>query len=308
MDRFVLAKLEQDGLKPVEQADKRSLIRRATFDLIGLPPAPEEIAEFLADESPDAFTKVVDRLLASPHYGERWGRHWLDLARYSDGKIGTRVDDPYPNAYRYRDWVIQAFNEDLPYDQFIRAQLAADLLTEGEKEKHRPALGFISLFPSGDDRVDVTAKTFLGLTVGCAQCHDHKYDPIPTKDFYSLQGVFSSSEYYEYPLAPDDVVEAYKKAKGKVDAKKEAIQKFIEQQRDSLRDILFEQTAEYMTAAWKVIAGALQEDKAAAEAGLDAEILGRWVKYLRDTEKEHPSLRDWDAMMARGGSLSAGTC
>ena len=302
VDRFVLARLEQAGIAPVERAGKRELIRRATLDLIGLPPTPEDVAAFLADETPEAFARVVDRLLASPHYGERWGRYWLDLARYADGKLGTAVDDPYTNAFRYRDWVIQALNDDLPYDQFVRAQLAADLLPEPERQKHLAALGFLALYPGGDDRVDVTTKTFLGLTVGCAQCHDHKYDPIPTKDFYALQGIFSSSELHEYPLAPEDEVQAWKDAKAAVDAQKVAINKFIEDQSASLRKILFTQTAEYMLAARTVIQGAADVAHAAEAAGLDADILGRWVRYLRDTQIEHPFLQDWFAVLERNGS------
>lgn len=302
MDRFVLARLEAAGIGPVERASKRDLIRRATFDLIGLPPSPQEVADFLADDSPKAFERVIERLLASPHYGERWGRYWLDLARYADGKLGTAVDDPYDNAFRYRDWVIQAFNEDLPYDQFVRAQLAADLLPEPDRAKHLPALGFLALYPGGDDRVDVTTKTFLGLTVGCAQCHDHKYDPIPTKDFYSLQGVFNSSELHEYPLAPEDEVKRWKEAKAAVDAKKAEVTKFIDDQSASLRKILFTQTAEYMMAARRVIAEDVDAAHAAEAAGLDEEILGRWVTYLRDTQIEHPFLQGWFAVTERGGS------
>jgi hypothetical protein len=246
IDHFILAKLEAKDLAPVARAGKRSLIRRATFDLTGLPPSPKEVADFASDDSPEAFAKVIDRLLESPRYGERWGRYWLDLARYSDGQVGVSEDTPYPNAFRYRDWVIQALNEDLPYDQFVRAQIAADLLPATEREKHLAALGFASLYASGDDRVDVTTKTFLGLTVGCAQCHDHKYDPIPTKDFYSLQGVFSSSKNHEYPLAAEDAVKKWKDAKAEVDGKKAEIAKFIEDQSASLRDILVTQTAEFM--------------------------------------------------------------
>ena len=302
-DRFVLAKLESTGLKPAPRADKRTLIRRATFDLIGLPPTPEEIKAFLADDSPGAFETVVERLLASPHYGERWGRYWLDLARYSDGKLATRADDPYPNAYRYRDWVIQALNNDLPYDQFIRAQLAADLLPEPDRAKHLPALGFHAFVPRGDDRVDVTTRTFLGLTVGCAQCHDHKYDPIPTKDFYSLQGVFAGSAYHEYPLAPEDQVKAYKKAQKAIVDKKEAIAKFIEKQSGQLIDVLLEQTAEYMTAAWQVMGGTQPDAAAAATEGdLVPEILDRWIGYLK-SDQEHEYLDELDAAVAGGATL-----
>ena len=165
----------------------------------------------MRDDSPDAFAKVVDQLLESPHYGERWGRYWLDIARYGDEKLASTRDDPYPNAFRYRDWVVQAFNEDMPYNMFVKAQLAADLLPVPEREKYLPGLGFYGLSPEfQDDRVDVTTRGFMALTVACAQCHDHKYDPIPTSDFYALQGVFSSTKLREYPLAPRDVVERWR--------------------------------------------------------------------------------------------------
>ena len=158
---------------------------------------------FLRDNSPDAFRKVVDRLLASPHYGERWGRYWLDVARYSDDRLNSTNDDPYANAFRYRDWVIQAFNEDMPYDLFVKAQIAGDLLGDKEKDKLAAGLGFYGLSPEfQDDRVDATTRGFLGLTVGCAQCHDHKFDPIPTKDYYSLLGVFESTALHEYAGSP----------------------------------------------------------------------------------------------------------
>ena len=209
VDRFVLAKLEARSMSPNPQADKRTLIRRAYYDVIGLPPTPEQVNAFLADVSPNAFEKVVDGLLASPHYGERWGRHWLDVARYSDTKGQPnfrREETPFfPYAWTYRDYVIKSFNDDLPYDRFIREQLAADLIDDGRSAKKNPAtlaaLGFLAL---GDrfagnrhdvinDRIDVTSKAFLGLTVTCARCHDHKFDPIPTADYYSLYGIFASS-------------------------------------------------------------------------------------------------------------------
>jgi len=205
IDRFVLAKLEADGMSANESADKRTLIRRAYFDLIGLPPTPVQVNAFLADNSPNAFEKVVDDLLASPHYGERWGRHWLDVARYSDtkGQFDRRKDETpvYSYAWTYRDYVIKAFNDDMPYDQFIREQLAADHLNYSKNPGSLAAMGFLTL---GDhfngnandiinDRIDVTTKAFLGLTVTCARCHDHKFDPIPTADYYSLYGIFASS-------------------------------------------------------------------------------------------------------------------
>jgi hypothetical protein len=204
VDNFILAKLEEKGMKPNPPADKRTLIRRATFDLIGLPPTAAEVEAFLKDDSTDAFAKVVDRLLASPHYGERWGRHWLDVARYSDtkGQIRRQREDPsYPFAWTYRDYVIRSFNEDKPFSLFVIEQLAADKLPATSRNPtNLCALGFLTV---GDrfmemqndivnDRIDVVTKGFLGLTVTCARCHDHKFDPIPTKDYYSLFGVFSS--------------------------------------------------------------------------------------------------------------------
>ena len=286
IDRFILAKLEQNGLKPAGPAGKRALIRRATFDLIGLPPSPEEVEAFVADDSPEAFAKVVDRLLASPHYGERWARYWLDLARYADGQLGASKDTPYPNAFRYRDWVIQAFNDDMPYDVFVKAQIAADLLDDagGQREKLLPGLGFLALGGNADEKVDVTTKTFLGLTVGCAQCHDHKFDPIPTKDYYSLLGVFKSTMADEIPLTAKETVTAWKSHKKKIDELQEAVDDFIKKQGTDLSEILAAKTARYMVAAWK--GGAAEED-------LNPEILGRWVQYLKDPEKEHPFLKSW---------------
>jgi cytochrome c553 len=205
IDSFVLAKLHEKGMEPSAKVDKRTLIRRATYDLTGLPPAPEEVEAFVADKSPDAFAKVVDRLLASPHYGERWGRHWLDVARYADTtgdrQAGNRPDPRFPYAWTYRDYVIDAFNRDLPYDQFILQQIAADKLPLGENKSALAAMGFLTVgkrFMNNindvlDDRIDVVTRGLMGLTASCARCHDHKFDPIPTKDYYSLHGVFASS-------------------------------------------------------------------------------------------------------------------
>jgi mono/diheme cytochrome c family protein len=220
IDRFILAKLEPKGLKPAPPADRRILIRRATLDLIGLPPTPQEVDAFLADKSPHAFAKVVDRLLASPRYGERWGRHWLDVARYADTKGYSFTEDSvYHNAYTYRDYVIRAFNEDLPYNQFILQQLAADRLPLGEDKRSLAALGFLTVGRRflndpvliNDDRIDVTTRGLMGLTVGCARCHNHKFDPIPTKDYYALYGVFASSVEPNPPLpiSPRAISEPY---------------------------------------------------------------------------------------------------
>jgi mono/diheme cytochrome c family protein len=202
IDIFVLAKLEQQGLEPAPRADRCTLIRRVTLDLTGLPPWREEVEAFVNDLSPDAWEKVIDRLLASPRYGERWGRHWLDVARYADTK-GYLFEEErrYPFAYTYRDYVIRAFNDDLPYDQFVIQQIAADKLPTGDDKRPLAAMGFLTLgrrFLNNtpdiiDDRIDVVMRGLQGLTVGCARCHDHKFDPIPMRDYYSLYGVFASS-------------------------------------------------------------------------------------------------------------------
>ncbi len=203
VDAFVLQKLEAKQMIPAPDADKEALLRRATYDLIGLPPTPAEIAAFLKDTSPNAFEKVVDRLLASPHYGERWGRFWLDTARYSDtiGDRGNKVTEyRYPDAWTYRDYTVQSFNQDKPYNQLILEQLAADKLPGmNENDPRLAALGFLTVgerFRNKNDvindRIDVVSKGFLGITVSCARCHDHMFDPIPTKDYYALHGIFSS--------------------------------------------------------------------------------------------------------------------
>jgi hypothetical protein len=207
IDCFLLARLEAKGLSPAPQADKRALIRRATFDLTGLPPTPEEVEAFVADSGSDAFEKVVDRLLASPAYGERWGRHWLDLVRYADTS-GCNSDFPIPSAARYRDWVIQSFNQDKPYDQFVREQVAGDLLPAkdaADEREHLIATGYLTIarrFGSRnnenhltvEDEIDNIGKVFLGLSVSCARCHDHKFDPIYSTDYYGLYGILSSTK------------------------------------------------------------------------------------------------------------------
>ncbi len=279
VDRFILAKLESKNLKPVGMAGKPALIRRATFDLIGLPPTTEEVDAFVRDKSKDAFAKVVDRLLASPHYGERWGRYWLDVARYSDDKLNSTMDEPYANSFRYRDWVIAAFNQDMPYDLFVKAQIAGDQLPEKDPEKYQPGLAFYADSPEfQDDRVDVTSRGFLGLTVACATCHDHKFDPIPTKDYYGLLGIFRGTEYHEVPLAPQDVVMAFQKHKKLVDDQEAAIKEFLNSQATQLSEILAAKTARYLKAA---------EKEVSSEEGLDQETLERWMKYLKKPQKEH---------------------
>src|SRR5438094_3215194 len=220
IDRFLVAALEANGLSPAAPADRRTLIRRVTFDLIGLPPTPEETDAFLKDDAPDAFAKVVDRLLASPQYGEKWARHWLDVARYADS-TGRDEDQAYPHAWRYRDYVIDAFNRDLRYDRFVTEQIAGDLLPESERAV--VATGFLALGPKAiaqqdrrkmvydvvDEQIDVTSRAFMGLTVACARCHDHKFDPIRTKDYYSLASIFASTKSFRNYGRPGAVAYLY---------------------------------------------------------------------------------------------------
>lgn len=245
IDAFIAAALEKQGLKPNGPADRRTLIRRATFDLTGLPPTPDEVNAFLADESPDAFAKVIDRLLASPLYGQRWGRHWLDVVRYADSN-GLDENQAFVDAWRYRNYVIDAINADKPFDQFVMEQVAGDLMT---KDSASPAdydatiaTGFLTLGPKVlaekdvvkmemdiiDEQIDTLGQAFLGLTIACARCHDHKFDPISTADYYALAGIFKSTrsmqsfntiaQYNEKVLATDQE----KEQKAKLDqAKKE---------------------------------------------------------------------------------------
>ncbi|MBX9655826.1 DUF1553 domain-containing protein [bacterium] len=210
IDRFVLATLEQSNLKPVNDADRVILLRRVTFDLTGLPPTPDQISAFICDDSPDAFAQVVDRLLASNAFGERWGRHWLDVARYGESTGGSR-NIPYPQATRYRDYVIDSFNNDKPYDKFVTEQIAGDLLASQnreEKDERLIATGFLAIgvkdvnqrfkvrfvMDNIDEQIDTVSRSLLGLTVSCARCHDHKFDPIPAADYYALAGIFHSTD------------------------------------------------------------------------------------------------------------------
>lgn len=226
IDSFLLAQLEQQDMQPAPEADRRTLLRRLSLDLIGLPPTFDEVATFIADDSADAYERVVDRLLASPQYGERWGRHWLDLARYAEDQPTSEATCKPPRfPFRYRDWVIGAFNDDLPYDEFVRRQLAADLMDVPRSEF--AALGFLGLSPvyhkepklaadvisvivadEWDERLDTVTRTFLGLTVACARCHDHKFDPIRTEDYYALAGVLASTQMVEWPLVETSAEEA----------------------------------------------------------------------------------------------------
>ena len=275
IDRFVLAKLEAQGLKPAPVADRRTLIRRATFDLTGLPATPQEIDAFIFDKKPNAFDRVIDRLLASPAYGERWGRHWLDVARYADSN-GLDENLVFPNAWRYRDYVISAFNSDKPINRFFQEQLAGDLLP-GAGDNELIATGYLSLGAKMlaeddpvkqeldviDEQIDTTTKTFLGLTVGCARCHDHKFDPIPAKDYYSLAGIFKSTktmlnyknmaEWNEQPLGSAVDRQKLTEIETQVKALKESAKKKREAADDALLKELQPQKSAYELAARKLI-------------------------------------------------------
>ena len=320
IDRFVLAKLEEKGLAPLDPAGRRQLVRRATFDLTGLPPTPAEIDAFMDDESPDAFEEVVDRLLASPHYGERWGRHWLDVARFGEDDTRGLAEDGsgrerYPSAYVQRDWVVEAFNRDMPYDLFVKSQLAGDLLDEPERTQALGGLGFLGGGPwyydlanppvaradERHDRVDVTTRGFLGLTVGCARCHDHKYDPIGTHDYYALAGIFNNTDYHEYLLEDEEKAEAYEKDKAFIESLEEALDEYLRTEGEQLARVLTMQASKYMMAAWQVTGKEkLPPDRAAFEAKVDLETLQRWVRFLGKEPRHYPYLEDWQAMIARG--------
>lgn len=322
LDAFILAELEQRGLKPVAMADRATLLRRVSFDLTGLPPTPEDVTAFVNDTSTDAWERVVDRLLASPHYGERWGRHWLDVARYAEDQAHTFQARNYPNGYRYRDWVVNAFNQDKPYDRFLMEQIAGDLLPElpnasaTDRMNRLPALGYFALGPvyyqdAGcaakaaadelDDRVDTLARGLLGLTVACARCHDHKFDPISQRDYYSLAGVFSSSTYQESPLVAPDVIERYQSGQKAVKEQQDIIQKFLEGEAAALQDLQArEATAKLLIAIWqrKLPVASQQNRKSRREIAKNAELpewqLQRWEKFLESKNKEQlPQLKAW---------------
>jgi len=244
IDRFVFARMREHGLRPAEMADRRVLLRRLYFDLIGLPPEPAEVRAFETDPHPDAFARRVERLLASPRYGERWARHWLDLARYVDSTASWL--ESTASAWLYRDWVVAAFNRDLPYPEFVRKQLANDLLP-GADPRDNAALGFLGLSPNywkelqlppeiikgtvadeWEERVDALGRTFLGLTLACARCHDHKSDPVTQEDYYALAGVFASVRIADRPTLPEEMwapVAQARKAVAGLEAKKKALSK-----------------------------------------------------------------------------------
>jgi mono/diheme cytochrome c family protein len=265
IDAFLVDAMRRKGLTPSPRADRRTLIRRAYLDVLGLPPSPEEVAAFVNDKSPDAWPRLVDRLLASPHYGERWARHWLDLVRYADSG-GFEFDVDRAEAWRYRDYVVRSFNSDKPYAQFVREQIAGDEYTP-VTEDGMIATGFLRLGPEGggggergrqdqlEDVIAATTLTFSGLTVACARCHNHKFDPIPQKDYYRIQAVFFSTRPTDYPLVPAHVVDQHKAETARVDAQLRPLrQRKREVEAPYLKQLVDKEVAllpEYLQAAWK---------------------------------------------------------
>lgn len=321
IDAFILAKLEHNGLAPSTPADRRSLIRRTTFDLTGMPPTREEIDAFLADESPDAFARIIDRLLASPRFGERWGRHWLDVVRYADARdlIQLPAESDFREAWRYRDWVVQSFNRDLPYDRFIAMQVAGDLMQPADKTQIDAdalvATGLLAIadFVPGDvdkqqmiadyvnDQIDVVGRAILGLTLACARCHDHKFDPITTEDYYSLAGIFFSTRLVpgpvkgntplvKIPLLPAGEIAAIEagqaRDKARIAELVQEINNFGEREYCEYLDRCVEaETLKYLLAAWKFAASATDlvrptEADVAKASGLDATTFSRWIACL----------------------------
>lgn len=324
IDNFVLARLRENKLAPAPAADKHTLLRRVTYDLTGLPPTSKEVENFVADASPNAFEKVVDRLLASPSYGERWGRHWLDIARYADtsgdrqtGKARMTV---YSGAWTYRDYVINAFNKDLPYDRFILEQIAADRLPESKQDKSiLPALGFLTVgkrFMGNDndlqdDRIDVVTKGFMGLTGACARCHDHKFDPIPTKDYYALHGVFASSEEpaHEPTLREPSENPAYQEYLVELAKIEQEGKTYTQSEATRLVSGILERAGDYFSAVREAGATADSSKKggnfrlAARNKGLKAEVAAICLDQMavaeaRNKKKQDPVFGPWFALSA----------
>lgn len=269
-------------------ADRRTLLRRLYFDLTGLPPMRPD-----PDTKPGWQARLVDRLLASPQFGEHWGRHWLDVARYGEDDFSGTAVQPYPNAWRYRDWVIGAINRNLPYDRFLMAQLAADSMGDSSL---LGGLGLTGLGPwyygisqppqaradERHDRVDVVSRGMLGVTVACARCHDHKYDPFTQKDYYALSGVFASTAYKEYPLVPESEALAWRETKKQLDEAQKKLDKFLAAQAELLRE-------KYSVGMWRYMLAGLTGDA----TGLNAELVMRWCEYLKKPEEFHPFLKSW---------------
>ncbi len=309
VDRFLLAKLEAQRIKPAAAANKLTLLRRVTFDLTGLPPSLEEIDSFLSDASPNAYEKVVDKLLASPRYGERWGRHWLDVARYADS-TGNDEDHRYPYAYRYRDYVIESFNNDLPYNQFVKEQIAGDLMPspDGASTYKRGivATGFLALgakaiaqqdktkmlYDVYDEQVDTVSRGILGITLACARCHDHKFDPLLTKDYYSMVNYFANTRSFKdseahvakllfTPLLPKEQNEKYEAYQAKIRDKAMEVDEIVDAEDFAYSKQQIELLPRYMLAARRVYDDKEPAKKVAEETQLKEATLSGFVKILK---------------------------
>jgi mono/diheme cytochrome c family protein len=310
IDAFVLARLERERLKPSPRADRRTLIRRVTYDLTGLPPTLTEIDAFLNDRSPKAWENVIDRLLASPRYGERWGRYWLDVARYADTK-GYVYEEVrrYPFSYTYRDWVIHALNEDMPYDQFLVQQLAADCLPQPQNRPNLAALGFLTCgrrFVNNlpdviDDRIDVVMRGTQALTVSCARCHDHKFDPIPTQDYYSLYGIFAGSTERIAPLVDSPArTKEYDAYEAELNKREAALHKEMDAKRAEVSDRLRGQVARYLPAVLDVekLPG-VDFYVILAPEDVNPAVVRRWTAWLAEKSKRFdPVFAPWHALEA----------
>lgn len=311
LDEFVIAKLQESKLSLSPQADKRTLIRRAYFDLLGFPPTYEEVAEFEQDQSLDAWPRLIDRLLASPRYGERWGRHWLDVARFADNKGYVFFEEKnYPWAYTYRDYVIRSLNEDRPFDRFIVEQLAADQLDLGDDKRPLTAMGFLTLGPHYmgnvhdilDDRIDVVTRGLMGLTVTCARCHDHKYDPIPTADYYSLYGVLRSSreplvlpEFTPPPTEGED----YPKFTFELARRQQKLDAFVQEKHAAIVAGARTRGAEYLMAADAARKKPAVEDfMLLTDPGeLNPAMIVRWQNYLEKSKSSpHGVWHPWHVL------------
>ncbi len=325
IDSYVFAKLDAAGLAVPPDADKLVLLRRATFDLHGLPPAPEEIREFLADETPSAYPRLIERLLASPRYGERWGRHWLDVARFAESS-GIDENQAYREAWRYREYVIDSFNRDVPFNRFMLEQVAGDIAgaMEADPVRGRIATGFLALGPKAiveqdktkqlydaiDEQIDTTTKAFLGLTVSCARCHDHKFDPITTEDYYGLASIFRSTRIYETlegrssslyqaPLSSPEIYAVYKQRQEEVARKQLEIAALLEPEvTDYVYREVHPKLASYMVAAWRVDRQKADVAEVARQEGLDAKAVEKLAKYLSDDGSFRPALAKWHAATA----------
>lgn len=330
VDAFVLARLQEKGLSPAPPADKPTLIRRATFDLVGLPPTPEEVEAFVRDDSPDAFGRVIERLLASPAYGERWARHWLDVARYADSN-GMDENVALGNAWRYRDYVVRAFADDKPFDQFLIEQVAGDLLPQSDPAARTECLtatGFLALGAKVlaepdvrklemdiiDEQIDTLGKAFLGMTLGCARCHEHKFDPITQEDYYALAAIFRSTRslgeertgaikyWYEHSMATPGQLAARSEHEKAVKARRSELSSFLAKARAELKQELQSKAAEYLAAAacLSMEADFSEVQKLAASYGLRPRYLLTCRQYL-ERNKEHPVFAKWRDLVRTGG-------